>query len=231
MENLPVIKTIKLLITKTGSLQKFIDRPGITHEFCNEQALKIMQQDGFKVTADVLFTYINELNLGVIWADRDWKNISHYYVPGSGRGLWYFSNAMEDYQEYFQKAVLAARQRDYRGAAFFLGAAAHLVQDMCVPHHARGVLFQGHKQFESWAEAQRKQYAVEDYGAYNGKNILAGNALVAADLFAQAASGDSEKYKKALEILLPLAQRTTAGLFQYFFDVIRGRVIYKIAAA
>jgi hypothetical protein len=57
------------------------------------------------------------------------------------------------------------------------------------------------------------------------------NALVSADLFSLASSADTNSYQKAVKILLPLSQRTTAGLFQYFYDIMRGRVIYKIAAA
>ncbi|MCE5284341.1 MAG: zinc dependent phospholipase C family protein [Pelosinus sp.] len=231
IERLPVVKTIKLLIAQTGSLQKLVDRPGITHEFCNEQAIKIMKQDGLEAYADILDTHKTELNWGVIWADRDWKNISHYYIPKSGGGLWRFSNATEDYQEYFQKAVLYARSSDYKMAAFYLGAAAHLVQDMCVPHHARGVLFKGHSQFESWAEKHREEYAVNDRGLYNSDNLLRNNALVSGDLFSQAAFGQINGYQQALKVLLPLSQRTTAGLFQYFFAVMRGKVIYKIVAA
>jgi phospholipase C len=101
---------------------------------------------------------------------------------------------------------------------------------MCVPHHARGALFQGHKQFESWAEKHREFYAVDNHGLYNLDNILISNAQVSVDLFSQVVSGDSNEYHKALEVLLPLAQRSTAGLFQYFFDVIRGKVFYKIVA-
>ncbi len=32
---------------------------------------------------------------------------------------------------------------------FYLGAALHLVQDMCVPHHSLGIIFDGHKEFET----------------------------------------------------------------------------------
>lgn len=230
IQKLPVVATIKLLIAQTSGLQKFIDRPGITHEFCNEQAIKILKQDGFTVYADILTAYKKEINLGVIWADRDWKNISHYYIPGSGRGLWRFSSAAMDYKEYFQRALTYARYKDYEKAAFYLGAAAHLVQDMCVPHHARGVLFQGHKQFEGWAETNRELYAVDEQGLYNREGILTSNAQVSADLFSRVVFGNTSGYQEALAILLPLSQRTTAGLFQYFFDVLRGRIIYKIAA-
>lgn len=220
VESLPLVAGAKLVLATTSPLQSLLDRPGITHEFCNRQAITILRNDGFERTAVFLETYLPELNAGVLWADQGWKNVNHYYQPVSRKGLWRFTNAWEEFQEYYGLMMEYAQKRNAGKTCFYLGAAAHLLQDMCVPHHVCSKVLDGHKQYEAWAQEHRFQYAVESNGCYvsdgSVQELFHANALVAVDLFDWVKADSSvQAYHRATEITLPLAQRSTAGLLQH----------------
>lgn len=211
----------KLVLAAISPLQKIFDPPGITHKFCNQQGISILQNDGFVLYAQFLTRYMAALDAGVYWADTGWKNVSHYFEPVSGKGLWQFTTGLEVFQHYYQQGQLNMEGKNYHQAVFFLGAAAHLLQDLCVPHHARGKVFCGHKEYESWVQHGYTNYAVNCQGIYlGGEQIstqLLANAIVAADLFPWVdGSHGRTHYHEATEILLPQAQRSTAGLFLNF---------------
>lgn len=234
-KKLSMLAGVKILLATVSPFQVLLDRPGITHEFCNKQALSIFSQDGFDVQAQFLNQYIDELNAGVYWADKGWKNISHYFVPGSGKGLWQFNNALKDFKFYYHSSLRLARHGDYRQSIFLLGAAAHLVQDLCVPHHASGKLFAGHQEYEAWAQRNCIKYAAGDQGIYfeNKKveTLLINNATVAADLLSWVESETSPAYyHTATNLLLPMAQRSTAGLFLHYTNAITA-CGYKLTVA
>jgi len=218
---------LKILLSTTGPLQGLFDRPEPTHVFCNRQALTILRRDGFTRCAIFCEQHFRELNAGVYWADEGWKNVSHYFEAGSGKGLWRFSSAVADFRHYFGRALYHARCGDGRRAAFFLGAASHLVQDLCVPHHARAKVLDGHKRYEAWAGRHYTKYAVERGGIYHQEHpthsLLLGNAALAADFFGWVDEGGTDlSYHKATAVLLPRAQRTTAGLFLQFYAAAGG---------
>ena len=216
------MKTIAHYLLATASpLQYLIDKPSVTHDFCNKQALHILAGDGILPNIDFFTSYINEINSGVNWADSHWKNVDHYLNPDTGKGIWPFGNALDTFRRYFFIAAREARRGNRCKAAFFLGAAAHLVQDLCVPHHARGLMFNGHHEFELWAMQQCGSYAVNDSGLYSRSkrtvDFILANSLIAANLLPAV---DMERacldYDGVAHIALPLAQRSTAGLFEFF---------------
>lgn len=220
-KNSPAGLCLSLVLTAISPFQAFIDPPGVTHEFCNRQALLILRNDGLTPYADFWGQYAKELNLGVYWADKGWKNIHHYFDPCSGRGLWTSAGAIENFKIYYRMATAAAKQADLQKAAFFLGAAAHLVQDLCVPHHARAKLFGGHQQYEHWVQQHFARYAVNGHGTYHEGRppdfLPLDNAHTAADFFGWVTKeGEDANFRKATEHLLALAQRSTAGLFRQF---------------
>ncbi|HBS58698.1 MAG TPA: phospholipase [Firmicutes bacterium] len=212
---------LNLVLTAISPLQTLVDQPGVTHEFCNRQAMLILRNDGFTPYADFFLQHTKELNLGVSWADKGWKNVHHYFDPCSGKGLWTSAGAIESFKIYYQMASAAATQSDLNKAVFFLGAAAHLVQDLCVPHHARAKLFCGHQHYEHWVQQHFAKYAVGAQGAYNEgqtpDSLILHNAHTAADFLDWATNEAGEaKFGKVTEHLLALAQRSTAGLFRQF---------------
>ena len=214
-----------LLLVTASPLQRFIDKPAVTHAFCNASALQILHRDAVLSEMEFFSTYLKEINCGGYWADSQWKNIDHYLEPETGRGIWPFGNALDTFRQYFSCALREARHRNRLKAAFFLGAAAHLVQDMCVPHHARGRMFNGHQDYEFWAMQHCGDYGVDSLGLYLQSSRIAdfilGNARVAAELLDAV---DTDKglmdYEGVTAIALPLAQRSTAGLFEHFHRVV-----------
>jgi len=216
-----VLKPSHLVLAAISPFQAVLDKPGLTHEFCNYQAFTILKNDGFSKHSDFLSSYALELNMGVYWADKDWKNVHHYFEPCSGKGFWHFTPAFDNFKMYYQLALKSAKRHNLKKAIFFLGAAAHLLQDLCVPHHARVKLFNGHKPYEKWVQERRGKYVVTTQGIYQeGRSpaaLMIDNAVAAADLFDWVRyEGDDSFYNKATEILLPMAQRSTAGLFRTF---------------
>jgi phospholipase C len=217
----PVVAGVKMLIMATSPLQGLLDSPGLTHEYCNAQAVNILRYDGYEQYANILQRHLKQLNAGVFWADRGWKNVSHYLVADTRKGLWEFSNAITEFRTFYARALKHAKAGDLAQGMFFLGAAAHLVQDMCVPHHARGKLFQGHREFESWAETYRYQFRADGNAEYQPdmpvQQWLLNNATVAADWINRTTERSPEShFRDATQCLLPLAQRSTAGFFHSF---------------
>jgi phospholipase C len=221
---------LKAVVATSLRTISFMDNPAwqqidssycVTHQYCNDQALGILQKNGFIKEAMLLAAYYQQLQNGVIWADLNWKNIHHFLHPTTRRGFWHFSNAACDYQQFFSMAIKHIRQGCIESSIFYLGAAAHLVQDMCVPHHAKCQLFDGHKKYELWVEKNLPNFSftqnVEIAGT-NPSGILVKNAATALELYPYVnAEAEIEQYKQATAILLPLTNQSTANLFCYFF--------------
>lgn len=211
-----------LLLMTVSPLQHVLDRPSRTHGFCNVQGMQILAQDCVIPRNDFFAKYKKEIVHGGYWADSQWKNIDHYLEPETGRGIWPFGNALDQFRQYFAFAFKEVRRGDCGKAAFYLGAASHLVQDMCVPHHARGRMFNGHQEFEAWAGRHFEEYSVRGGGLYTKNDrvvdFICENARIAATLLDAV---DTDKgcvdYTGVAAILLPLAQQSTAGLFAHFY--------------
>jgi phospholipase C len=217
------LKTVSFMENPT--LQPIDASYCITHQYCNDQALVILKNNGFMQEAMLLGAYYKQLQNGVIWADLNWKNIHHFLHPHTRRGFWHFSNAACDYLQFFTLAIKCVRQGCVGDAIFYLGAAAHLVQDMCVPHHAKCQLFDGHKKYEEWVEKNLQKFSFsqdEEIDVSNPIGILVKNAATALDLYSYVnAEAGIQQYKMATAILLPLANQSTANLFCYFFARIK----------
>ena len=95
-----------------------------------------------------------------------------------------------------------------------------MVQDMCVPHHASSTIFAGHQAFESWAQENCHSFQAMSDGDYRKKSAaewLTANAKVAFELVHLVKDRFAGSYETATDVLLPLAQRTSAGFFADFF--------------
>ncbi|SMD04515.1 zinc dependent phospholipase C family protein [Sporomusa malonica] len=226
-ESLPAVYTegtgAKLLLAAVSPFQGLFDQPSVTHEFLNKQAVTILLSDGANDCAAFFKTYLPQLNAGVYWADSGWKNVSHYYEPLTGKGLWRFATALDDFSAYFKAALTYAWQNNLAKSAFFLGAAAHLLQDLCVPHHARARLFSGHKEYEIWVRDNLSSFAVQNEGLYLANtdpySLLINNAVIAADYLDWVTEENHTRFHTVTTHLLPRAQRTTAGLFERFYTM------------
>ncbi|MDA8441006.1 MAG: zinc dependent phospholipase C family protein [Peptococcaceae bacterium] len=212
----------RIILTTLGPLQYFLDKPGLTHIYCLDDALTTLRNDGQKDLADRYRQYHAEICHGLLWADRSWKNASHYYRNPTEQTHALWPGALAEFQFYYQKYLVAAKReaaRDRAKGMFYLGAALHLIQDMCVPHHAVGSIFNGHQEFEKWARQNYTSYPVTGAGMYLQLNHpsqwLDHNAGIAATYYGLVSDGDTAGYALATQALIPLTIRATAGFLAY----------------
>ena len=193
-----------------------------THTFINENGRQILLNDGYRRAAQFYRMFAGQLDSGVVWIDTGLKSICHHYDPETGGGMWLWPSAAVKCLEFFNRSLKLWRDKKHARAMFFLGAATHLVQDVCVPHHASCRVFSGHRDYENWAEKRKEQYMIESGGIYgvsgSPEKWVAENARVAKDYYTLVINRDNGEYHRATEILLPLAQRTTAGFLLHFYN-------------
>ncbi|AFM43034.1 Zinc dependent phospholipase C [Desulfosporosinus acidiphilus SJ4] len=214
-------RVTKVLLAPVSPLQIFLDAPSPTHGYCLQQAYDILRQDGKDEVAAYFCSYDNDLQEGLSWADRGWKNICHYFYDPEKQGRVHWPGADAECQYYFNKAA-AAFQRNISKGMFYLGAALHIVQDMCVPHHALGVIFDGHQEFERWTINNLDCFIVKGNGIYKSfthpTQWIRYNAEIASRFFqlvSQENGCSEESYNAAAGKLLPLTVLTTAGFLDF----------------
>jgi phospholipase C len=177
--------------------------------------------------------------MGVVWADQDFKSSGHFYNPSKGRGLYGNTNALTLANNYYAFALSHYNSGDIKRAMFFLGAAAHLVQDMTVPQHANIKLLQEHHRFEKFVRDtfyETPDYLAYDKGCYleSIDQFIRCNAIgaIKASHRHSVIFNDEKRYYEITRQMLPLAQRSTAGLFSMFYvdiqasDQIRANELY-----
>lgn len=217
---------LKLLLTAAIPFQGFVDKTSPTHTFINQQAAAILVADGRSREAAWLGQWLDSFSQGCDWVDQDWRNISHMYDPETGTGLRGWPSAPQMLLEYWDLAVRYKAERSLHQAAFYLGAAAHLVQDLCVPHHAAAKVFSGHKQFEAYACRYRHRFAVYGGGLYQlartPEGWVTANAHYAREHYSHCITAypDRSEIHLAVADLLPRAQRSTAGFVAYFLHTV-----------
>jgi phospholipase C len=151
---------------------------GGTHHFIFEQAKSILQNDGYKSFADFLnstepssgLTYLQIMIKGSDENDGLIAAREHYMDPMDHQGLFlitYQKSAGTLCQERFSEAVTQWKNGNYSQAMYNLGWATHLVQDLCVPHHAWTKVLDWHSYYESWANENKALLAVSSRGIYN----------------------------------------------------------------
>ena len=213
-----------------------IGSPASTHQWILDQAVGILAADGHPGLADWMDgAFLEEMKRGTIRADRTLVDSGdHYHDPWTHAGLPGFRSAADLGAEEFQFALDAWYAGDILGAAFHLGYAAHLVMDATVPHHARLAPLNFHAEYEAFVGADRASAAVASNGTYAFNATLAGhfedpwdpwdwvdrNAHTSYDWFAVASSGDPGDFAAAMGVLLPIAQRTTAGFLLMFLQTV-----------
>lgn len=192
-----------------------------THSFCNNQGIIILQNDGYEHAARLFNRFINELNKGVTWADKGCRSTTHHYNPETGRGFWLFPSSVQKCDLYYNRSIEFWRMGKQDRAIFLIGAAVHLVQDACVPHHSMCRMYNGHMQFENWVENHKNDYKVHSGGLYDrGQTPLewiAANARVSGKHYTLIHKPDSKNFDQVASILLPLSQQTTAGFLNFCY--------------
>lgn len=222
-------KMTKLLLVTAAPLQYFLDSPGVTHVHCLEQAYRVLKQDGKENIADFFHAHHSALTKGLHWADRGWKNVNHFYSHPDKQGIMGWPGATAECQYYFNRACSFFLKNEAKGM-FFLGAALHLVQDMCVPHHSKGILFDGHKEFETWATQNCDKFSATS-GMYlpfsHPAQWIDYNASISGPLYSLVSKDEGcteDSYKQASEILIPLTISTSVGFLDFACNRLEGLI-------
>lgn len=197
----------------------------LTHTFLNRQAKEILYNDGYRKEADFFSYFSEELDLGVTWADTGLKAFCHFYDNETKAGKWLWPNATLTCEYFLVKSLELWKNKQYVKAMFFLGAATHLVQDMCVPHHSRCVLGKGHVEFERWVRKHRENYSITHGDIYldlkKPEEWIHLNAAYSFDYFPYVQLNSPEDhYHLAASILLPRAQASTSGFWLWFYRLV-----------
>lgn len=183
-----------------------------------------MHNDGHRQAAQFFELFSEQLDRGVVWVDNGFRSTCHLYDPDTRSGMWRWPSAAEKCSEFHNKALDLWQKKKHFRAMFYLGAALHLIQDVCVPHHASCKLFSGHAEFEEWAGNRKENYCVERHGIYEVSETpeqwIIENARLAKNHYQLVNQGLCADYHKATRILLPRAQQTTAGFLLNFYKQI-----------
>lgn len=211
----------QLLLVPVSPLQYIFDTPGETHVFCLDQAYTVLEQDGKQDVRTFFQPYHAWLRKGLFWADRGWKNIRHFYADPAKPNALSWPGASAEAQYYYNQAFTHFSQDVLQGM-FYLGAALHIIQDMCVPHHSKGVIFDGHQEFEKWATLHWQKFSVDRDGLYPDFAHLSQwvdyNAQISApyySLVSTQARCTPETYAEAAAALIPLTIQSTAGFLNF----------------
>lgn len=208
----------------------------IVHQAINNQSLHILRNDGYFDVYNLMSTYIDTINDGVVWADQDLKSSNHFYSPKTKRGLYGNSNAKNECESYYNRALNELILGDIKEAMFYLGAACHMVQDVTIPQHANVELLHNHRSFENWIIRMYRRF-------YKFKVFRGGIYLNSIGRYIELNSREAirthEKYSyienehirfyKITSVILVMAQKTTAGVMaKFYYDMQRLKAIMTI---
>ncbi|MBU3144762.1 zinc dependent phospholipase C family protein [Clostridium sp. CF012] len=222
-------KTLKaLMITVNPIKKKIMKTHCIVHKFINIQAIEILKNKEYDEVHNFYKSHIKELNNGVTWADQDFKSSNHFYHHYKGTGLYGFSNALTEFQKYYNRALKFVEAGDIRQGMFYFGAACHLIQDATVPQHVNNKLLKSHRNFELWIISKlMSDYSFPIFNEIieedNIEDYIKNNALFANKTYISYANlkNKEEKYNKISVLIVQRAQKTTAGLMLNFYNEIK----------
>lgn len=208
----------------------------IVHKAINNQSLQIIKNDGYDDVYNVLSKYIDDINEGVVWADQDLKSSNHFYSPKTKRGLYGNSNAKNECESYYNRALNEFVLGNIKEAMFYLGAACHLVQDVTIPQHANVELLNNHRSFENWIIKMHRHF--QRFRAFKG-GIYLNSIDEYIELNSKEAIKTHEKYSyienehirfyKITLVILILAQKTTAGIMvKFYYDMQKLKAIMMV---
>lgn len=144
-------KTVRAVFKMANPIKKrVINTPCIVHKFINGEAVKILKNTEFQDEYNFFLENLYIINKGVMWADSDFKSANHFYHFEEKRGLYGFSNALDEFNKYYKLALKYIEIDELDEGLFYFGAACHLVQDAVVPAHAN-IGLRSHRKFENFA--------------------------------------------------------------------------------
>lgn len=211
-----VVNPIKKTIIKTDCE---------VHLFIQQNALDILKNTGYEREYNLFNKYLSQINKGLVWADQDFKSYHHFYNPREKKGKYGSdANALMVAESYYNKALKYYVIENYEQSMFYFGAACHIIQDLTIPQHAKGKLFDNHRQFELYVKANHKKIkrfksnegplilnSIEEYADYNSLNALN------IDYMYKNVNDLNTKFYLTAVKAITLAQKSTAGCMIMFY--------------
>ena len=195
------------------------------HLYIQENALEILNFNGYYNEYKLFSEYKTKINEGLVWADQDFKCYHHFYNPKQEKGMYgYDDNALTIARSYYLKSLKYFALENYDKSMFYFGAMCHIIQDLTIPQHAKGKLFDNHRQFELYVKENYNKIkrfkcreepiilqSVTEYVNYNSLS-----ALKIDYIYENVVDLNSKFYLIALKSIT-LAQKTSAGCMIMFY--------------
>lgn len=212
-----VVNPIKKTIIKTDCE---------VHIFIQESAMDILMNNGYQKEYKLFNEYLSHINKGLVWADQDFKSYHHFYNPNENKGKYGSDeSALIVAKSYYNKALKYYATDNYEKCMFYFGAACHIIQDLTIPQHAKGKLFDNHRQFEVYVKSNYKKIkrfkshekplifnSIEEYADHNSLNALG------IDYMYRNIDDLNTKFYLTAVKAITLAQRSTAGCMIMFYE-------------
>ena len=195
------------------------------HLFIQKNALDILKNSQYIDEYKLFIKYLPQINKGLVWADQDFKSYFHFYNPRENRGIYASEyNALDMAKLYYKKALIYYMNSKYDKSMFYFGASCHIIQDLTIPQHAKGKLFDNHRQFELYVKSNydkikrfksfEKPLILNDIKDYVNYNSL--NALKIDYMHRKINDLNTKFYLTAIKSIT-LAQNSTAGYMIMFY--------------
>ena len=195
------------------------------HLFIQKNALDILKNSHYIHEYNLFIKYLPQINKGLVWADQDFKSYFHFYNPRENRGIYASEyNALDMAKLYYKKALIYYMNGKYEKSMFYFGASCHIIQDLTIPQHAKGKLFDNHRQFELYVKSNYDKIkrfksserplilnSIYDYVNYNSSNALK------IDYMHRKIDDLNTKFYLTAIKSITLAQSSTAGYMIMFY--------------
>lgn len=218
-----IVKSALWLVLPVKNI--FIETSCEVHVFINNRAVQILRNDGYLEAFDFYSKNIECINKGAVWADQDFKSRDHFYNPYSKKGLYGCKTSKYWFENWYRYALIHWESGAIDTSMFYLGAALHLIQDSTIPQHGNINLMKNHRSYEQWIikiHENISHYSVNDKGIYYDSpyNYINMNSKCAIEIYKRYSliKNLKDKYYKITNVMLPLAQRTTAGCLLNFYN-------------
>lgn len=216
---------LNTLFSITNPIKKSIKKTECkVHIYLNEYALDVLLHSKYIKEYNLIKSYISSINKGVVWADQDYRSSSHFYNPYKKRGIYGRKNAMDLALKYYENSLNLWESGNKKKSMFYLGASVHLVQDMTVPQHANIKLLDDHYQYESFVKKSYRDIEgvnkeISPYLLDSVRVYIRFNSRIALKVYKRFKyiKEDELRYYRTLRCTLPLAIRTSAGVFILFY--------------
>ncbi|MGL5347815.1 MAG: zinc dependent phospholipase C family protein [Peptostreptococcaceae bacterium] len=195
------------------------------HIFIQSSAMDILRDSGHEKEYKFFYEHLSEINKGLVWADQDFKSYHHFYNPNEKKGKYASdANALMVAKTYYNNALKYYATNNYEKSMFYFGAACHIIQDLTIPQHAKGKLFDNHRQFEVYVKSNYKKIkrfkshekplllnSIEEYADNNSINALN------IDYMYRNINDLNTKFYLTAVKAITLAQKSTAGCMIMFY--------------